>query len=40
MHVSLVHRMVNNSNLNKGIKVLLCFIEFKVKIFSKNILCG
>ena len=29
--------MVNNSNLNKGIKVLLCacFIEFKVEILSE-----
>ena len=36
MCVSLVH----NSNLNKGIKVLLCCIEFKIEILSKNILCG
>ena len=37
MYISLVHRMVNNSNLNKGIKVLLCewFIEFKVEILSE-----
>ena len=34
MHVSLVHRMVENGKLNKGIKVLLCvyFTEFKVEI--------
>ena len=34
MCVSLVHLMVENSNVNKGIKVLLCmyFIEFKVRI--------
>ena len=37
MHVSLVHRMIENGTLNKGIKVLLCmyFIEFKVKSLSK-----
>ena len=31
MHVSLVHRMVENDKLNKGIKVLLCmyFLKFK-----------
>ena len=36
MCVSLVHRIVNNSNLNKGAKVLLCIclIEFKVENFE------
>ena len=35
MRVSLVYRTVSNSNLNRGIKVLLCFIEVKVEILSK-----